>query len=135
MEVSRPNFHLFPTLFLNDFGRRASVFSSVLPPKELYARCGEFFLFREHGMRSFVRVHRLCTGMESRRDNGRMPMYSKRLLHWLELAEVALRPKRPQTINDQAFGAKPFQEAPVEHIVSEGEKVAQDEAEPSQKRI
>ncbi len=56
----------------------------------------------------FGTTQRICTGMESRRDNGRMPMYSKKLLRW---------------------------EEPVEHTLSEGEKVAHDEAESSQKRV
>jgi len=65
-----------------------------------------------------------------------MAMYSKRLLRWLELAEVALRPKAPcGAINGQPFGDRSFREDLVEHTVSEGEKIAQDEAESARKGV
>jgi hypothetical protein len=55
-------------------------------------------------------------------------MYSKRLLHWLELANIALRrkpkPITPAMIQNLPFGAREFREPPAERSVSQGEKVA-----------
>jgi hypothetical protein len=55
-------------------------------------------------------------------------MYSKRLLHWLELADIAPRKKPKATtykmIEDLPFEARKFSDWPVERSLCPGEKFA-----------
>jgi hypothetical protein len=63
-----------------------------------------------------------------------MPINSKRLLHWLELAGIALR-KKPKTttsgmIDDLRFGTREFSEPPAERSVSQGEMFPRPKSRP-----